>query len=50
MYIKGLCGEFERKKTLGRSRCRWKDNIKIKLQETWSGFTWLKIGLCGAPF
>ena len=32
MYT-GFCGEPEGKRPLGRPRCRWKDNIKMDLQE-----------------
>ena len=30
---KVLVGKLERKRQLGRPRCRWEDNIKIDLQE-----------------
>ena len=33
----------EEKSPLGRTRCRWKDNIKIDLQEV----EWLRIGTGG---
>jgi hypothetical protein len=34
----------EGKRPLGRSRRRWKDNIKIDLQELdWTGLSWLRI-------
>jgi hypothetical protein len=31
--------------TLGRSRCRWGNNIKMDLQEVeaWTGLSWLRI-------
>jgi hypothetical protein len=36
---------------LGRSRHRWKDNIKINLQEvgwrTYTGLIWLRTGIGG---
>jgi hypothetical protein len=30
---KAMVGRSERKSSLGRPRCGWKDNIKVKLQE-----------------
>jgi len=41
-----------RKRPLGRPRHRWKDNIKMDLQEVecgaWSGSIWVRIGTgCG---
>jgi hypothetical protein len=30
---RGLVGKPEEKKSLGRPRCRWDDNIKMDLQE-----------------
>ena len=39
------------KKSLGRPRRRWEDNIKMDLQAvgwgTWTGFIWLRIGTDG---
>ena len=32
-----LVGKPERKRPLGRPRCRWEDNIKMDLQEVGSG-------------
>jgi 3-oxoacyl-ACP reductase-like protein len=32
-----LVGKSERKKPLGRSRCRWEDNINMGLQEVGCG-------------
>jgi len=41
----------ERKRPLGRPRRKWKDNIKIDLQEVecrvWTGSSWLRIGTGG---
>jgi hypothetical protein len=48
-----LVGKQEGKTTLGRPRCRWKDNIKIYLKEmgwggvvccgvVWTGYIWLR--------
>ena len=41
----------ERKRSLGRSRFRWDDNVKMDLQEAgrgaWTGLTWLRIGTGG---
>jgi hypothetical protein len=47
-----LVGKPERKKPLGRSRCRSVDNIKMDLLEiqegvVWTGFVWLWIGTSG---
>jgi hypothetical protein len=42
-----LVGNPERKRQLRRSMCRWKDNIKMYLQEVgcgvWTGSIWLRI-------
>ena len=36
-----LMGKPEGKKPLRRPRCRWKDNIKVDLQEVgWGGMDW----------
>jgi hypothetical protein len=36
-----LVGKSERKRPLGRPRCKWKDNIKMGLREIgWSGMKW----------
>ena len=44
-------GKPEGKKSLGRPRRRWEDNIKMDLQEVgcglWTGSTWLRIGIGG---
>jgi len=41
----------ERKRQLGRPRCRWEDNINMDLQEVgckvWTGSSWLRIGTDG---
>jgi hypothetical protein len=39
----------EGKKPLGRTRCRWEDNIKMYLQEVgaWTEWSWLRIGTGG---
>ena len=46
-----LVGKPEEKRPLGRPRCRWKDNIKMDLQEVGggvgTGWSWLRIGTCG---
>jgi len=43
-----LVGKYEGKRTLGRPRRRWEDNIKVDLQEGgWralTGLIWLRIG------
>ena len=31
---RAMVGRSERKRSFGRPRCGWKDNIKVKLQET----------------
>jgi hypothetical protein len=39
-----LMGKPERKRPLGRPRCRWVDNIKIGLREIgWSGMDWIDL-------
>jgi len=36
-----LMGKPERKRPFGRPRCRWKDNIKVDLQEVgWGAMDW----------
>jgi hypothetical protein len=46
-----LVGKPERKRLLGRPRCRWDDNIKMDLQEVgcgvWTGSFWLRTGTGG---
>jgi hypothetical protein len=46
-----LVGKPEGKRSLGRPRCRWKDNIKMDLKDAgwgpWTGFVWLRIGTGG---
>ena len=39
-----LMGKPEGKRTLGRPRCRWEDNIKMDLQEVGFGVTdWIAL-------
>jgi hypothetical protein len=39
-----LVGKPEGKRPLGRSRCRWEDNIKIDLQEVGcGGMDWIEL-------
>jgi hypothetical protein len=39
-----LVGKPEGKRPLGRSRCRWVDNIKIDLREVgWDGMDWISL-------
>jgi hypothetical protein len=39
-----LVGKSERKRPLGRPRCRWKDNIRLDLRETeWEGVDWISV-------
>jgi len=49
---KVLIEKPEKKRPLGRPRCKWEDNIKMDLQEVrwgaWIGFIWLSIGTGGA--
>jgi len=46
-----LVGKPEGKRTLGRPRRRWDDNIKMDLQEVgcwvWTGSSWLRTGTGG---
>jgi hypothetical protein len=46
-----LVGRPEGRRPLGRRRRRWKDNIKMDLQEVgsgaWTGLIWLRIGTGG---
>jgi hypothetical protein len=42
-----LLGKPEGMRPLGRPTCRWKNNIKMDIQEVvcgvWTGLSWLKI-------
>ena len=46
-----MLGNSEGKRTLGRPRRSWEDNIKTDLQEldvgVWTGSIWLRIGTGG---
>jgi hypothetical protein len=46
-----LVGKPVGKRPLGRSRCKWYDNIKMDLQEermgAWTGLIWFGIGIGG---
>jgi len=44
-----LVGKPEGKRPLGRPRHRWKDNIKMDLQEVevWTRLIWLRVGTGG---
>jgi hypothetical protein len=42
-----LVGKPERKRPIGRLRCRWMVNIKKDLVEDWTGLVWLRIGTSG---
>ena len=48
---RGLVGKSEGKRSLGRPRHRWGDNIKMNLQEVewgnWTGLSWLRVGTGG---
>jgi hypothetical protein len=44
---KYFVGKHERRALLGKSRCKWKKNIKVslievRLQGMWTGFMWLR--------
>jgi hypothetical protein len=44
-----LVDKPERKKPLGRPKCRCEDNIRVNLEEiglgrVWAGYIWLRIG------
>ena len=44
MYTGLLVGKPEGKKPRGRPRRRWKDNIKMDLQEVeWGGMDWIDL-------
>jgi hypothetical protein len=39
-----LLGKPERKKSLGRPRCRWVDSIKMDLRKIrWGGIDWIDV-------
>jgi hypothetical protein len=45
-----LVGRHEGKRLLGIPRRRWKENIRMDLQEgdgVWTGLSWLRIGTVG---
>ena len=46
-----LVGKPEGKRSLGRTRRRWEDNIKMELQEVvcgvWTGSSWLRLRIGG---
>jgi hypothetical protein len=46
---KVLAGKPERKRPLGRPRCRWEDGFRIdfRVKGVWSGFDWLWRGIAG---
>jgi hypothetical protein len=49
-----LGGKSERKRSLGRPRRGWEDNIRMDLREigrkVWTGLTWLRLGTNGGLF
>jgi hypothetical protein len=46
-----LVGRPKGKRTLGRPKLRWEDNIRMNLRERgWTGFIWLRIGSSGGIF
>ena len=51
LYNRALVGKPEGKRPLGSHRRRWKDNIKMDLQEVdvevWTGLIWLRTGIGG---
>jgi hypothetical protein len=43
-----MVGKPERRRPLGRPRCRWEDNIKMDRQKVvWNGLIWLRVGTGG---
>jgi hypothetical protein len=41
---RNLVGKLEEKRTLGRPKCRWEDNIKTDLQEVGcEGMDWIDV-------
>jgi hypothetical protein len=42
-----LVGKPEGKRPLGRPRCRWVDNIRMRDGVMWTGLMWLRIGTGG---
>jgi hypothetical protein len=41
-------GKPQGKRPLGRTRCRWEDNIKMDLREIgWSGMDWIDLAQDG---
>jgi hypothetical protein len=46
-----LVGKPEGKRSLGRLRCRWEDNIKMIIRKwdvrAWTGLMWLRTGTGG---
>jgi hypothetical protein len=47
MAYKILVGKPEGKRSLGRPRRRWEDNIKINVRRVWIGVLWHMIGTGG---
>jgi hypothetical protein len=51
---RALMGKLEERRPLGRSRCRWEDNIKMDLREVkfgeCTGLIWLRIGISSGFF
>jgi hypothetical protein len=51
MYTGFWWGNMRGKRSLGRPRLRWEDNIQMDLQEVrcgvWTGSSWLRIGTVG---
>jgi hypothetical protein len=42
--IQGSDGKSEEKRSLGRPRCRWEDDIKLDLREIgWEGVDWIHV-------
>ena len=40
---KDLVGKCEGRRSLGRPRCRWEDNIKVDLREGGKGINWIDL-------
>jgi hypothetical protein len=42
-----LVGKLEGKRPLVRTSRRWENNIKMDIQEVWTGSSWLRVGTRG---
>ena len=48
MHIRFLVGKPEGKKPLGRTRCKWKENIALDLKEVWKCRHWVHVARIGS--